>query len=207
MPALRSVPRHERDRRDGDADRAIVDELAAGLQAAAEERIGRATHTQPLFGCQLHRALPVRAGRRERLLGVDMLARVQRGQVDRRVRRRDGQVHDHVDVGGRNQVLDRHGADAVLLRLGFGPLNHEVGARNQLEAGQLRRVLQVDIADIAAADDADAGHAACRISGSHVRSPFRPDRCSSPAPPPSCRASRCGPARQSATRRCLRTRG
>lgn len=63
------------------ADEAVVDELAAGLDPCAQERIWRAAQEQALLLGDLHELLPELEGRGQGLFGVDVLARQQRGLV------------------------------------------------------------------------------------------------------------------------------
>ena len=199
MPALRAVAGHKRHRCDRLADRAVVDQLAAGLQPAAQEGVGRAADAQPFLPRQSQGGGAVRPPRGERLLGVDMFPSGQAPTAHLGVDGRDGQVDHQVNVRIGQQLVHCRGADAVLGCLGLGAANVQVGARDQSQPRQFAAVGQVDPADVAAADDTDPSYAC------HAPAPFRPCSDSSSPPPPACR-SRSGRAQRSATRSRRRPR-
>jgi hypothetical protein len=76
-------------------------------------------------------------------------------QADRRVGQRDGQIEDDLNVRVGQQLVYRDGLHAVLHGFGLCRLHAQVG--NRLHPDQLGPCcpLEVGMADVAAADDAD----------------------------------------------------
>ena len=105
MPAFVTVTHHESGRGDGFANRAGVDHITAGLQARAEESIGRAADAQAFLLSQCQQLLTVFAGDGERLFVIDALARVERRESDTGVGVGDGQVEDDLDFGIGQQFV------------------------------------------------------------------------------------------------------
>ena len=98
MPALMAGAHEEGAAGNGPADRALVDELAAGLMRAAEEGVGRAADAQRRAPSPS--AMSVRASAvvdAERLFRMDVLAGCERFQADLDVGRRDGEIDDDLD--------------------------------------------------------------------------------------------------------------
>ncbi len=60
------------------ADRAVVDQVAHGLNASAQKSIGRTAGRQPLFRGKRHDFPSLREGRGKRLFSVYMLSGAQR---------------------------------------------------------------------------------------------------------------------------------
>ena len=102
----------------GSADRALVDQLAAGLVRAAEEGVRRAADAQAALGRARRAASALPRSHAERLLRIDVLAGVDGAQPDLDVRRRDRQVHDDLDRRVGEQLVDRHALSAELRRRG-----------------------------------------------------------------------------------------
>ena len=99
--------------RDGSADRALVDELAAGLMRAAEERVGRAADAQRharlrrLRGACAPRPSSMPSGFSE----WTCLPAASAFKPDLHVRRRDRQIDDDLDRRDRaSSSVDRHRA-------------------------------------------------------------------------------------------------
>ena len=94
--------------------------------------------------------------RGQRLLGVDVLARGERGADHGRVCGRRRQVEDDVDRRVADEVV--HGGDPEVMRLGQRARLRlvDVGAGDELERVESLRVLRVLAADHTTADDADA---------------------------------------------------
>ena len=76
MPALVAGAHEEGAAGDRRADRAVVDQLARGLVAAAEEGVGRAADAQALLRGEVHHLARLGDVDAERLLGIDVLAGV-----------------------------------------------------------------------------------------------------------------------------------
>src|SRR5215212_3381886 len=156
VPVLRAVAQHERRYGDGLAYDPLVHDLAARLEAAAQERVGGAADPQIPLGGQLEHLPPILQANSERLLGVDVLAGLQGRQRDLRMNYGDGQVEGDLDLFVGQQFLRAAGLrHTVGFRLGFRPLEHEVGTGDDLDVVERGRVLQIDAADLAAPDDSD----------------------------------------------------
>ena len=108
------------------------------------------------LGGHLQHPSPVLQTHGERLLGVYVLAGLQGRQRDLGVDDRDGQVEDDLDLFVGQQLLRatslRH---TIRLRLGLGPLEHEVRTGDDLDVVEYGTVLQIDAADLAAPDYSD----------------------------------------------------
>ena len=156
VPALVAGAGHERHRVQRLADPAVVDQLAAGLVAAAEEGVGRAAEQHAGSLRAAHQVLALGARHRQRLLAPHVLAGIDRRPRYRVVCRRNGQVHHQVDRVVGNQLFRRERArDAELRRLRRRALANQVGARHHVQNGKLPAALEVGRADLAASDDAD----------------------------------------------------
>ncbi|MEZ4583186.1 MAG: hypothetical protein R3A10_16385 [Caldilineaceae bacterium] len=73
----------------------------------------------------------------------------------------DGQVDDDVDARIGQQLVHAEGAHAVGLRFGRGARRVNVRARRDVENGEFAGCFEVDVADVAAPDDADVRHGWC----------------------------------------------
>ena len=82
MPAFWSMAEEEGGRRDGQPDRAIINDFARALSTAAQEGIGRATHVYALFRRSLDDRSAVSAVERQRFFAVSMLAGIDDLQRD-----------------------------------------------------------------------------------------------------------------------------
>ncbi len=94
---------------------------------------------------------------RQRLLAPHVLAGRDDPPADLRVRGREREVHDDLDLVHREQIVDgavvRH---AVLLGARARPVEVDVGDEQDLEVRHRRHVLEIRARDDARADDADA---------------------------------------------------
>src|SRR5215208_6018059 len=157
VPVLGAVAEHERRYGDGLSDDPLVHDLAACLEAAAEEGVRGAADPEISLGGHFHYPPPVLQANGERLLGVYMLAGLQSRQGDRGVDDRNRQVEDDLDLFVSQQLLRAAClGHAVRLRLGFGPLQYEVRTGDDLDVVEYSSVLQIDAADLAAPDYADS---------------------------------------------------
>ena len=128
MPALMAGAHEEGAAGDRPADRALVDELAAGLMRAAKERVRRAADAQALAPCASLQERTRLGGREaERLFRVDVLAGREGLQPDLHMGGRDRQIDDDLDRRIREQRIDRHRAQPELGRPRLGRLGPDVG--------------------------------------------------------------------------------
>ena len=114
VPALVARTHEEGAAGDRHADRAVVDQLARGLVAAAEERVRRAADAQALGRRKVHHLARLGHVDAERLLRVHMLAGVEHRQADVGVGQRHGQVDHDLDVVALQQLIDPHRRNAEL---------------------------------------------------------------------------------------------
>ena len=157
VPGLGAVTEHVGEGGDGFADGAGVDDLAGGLDAAAEDGVGRAADAEFAFLGFLEDLETFLVGEGEGFFAVDVLAGAEGGEVDADVGGGDGEVENGVDVGIGEEFLDGAGLEAVLDGLGAGEIHVEIGDGGEFRVGAVgREVLEVLAADVAAADDADA---------------------------------------------------
>jgi hypothetical protein len=165
VPQVRSGLLHDRDRAHRGADLAVADLAEHGLEARAEDGVGRAAHGHAVrlrLVEDLLRTLEVEA---QRLLAPHVLARTDRLKADVDVVLRVRDVDHVLDV--RVVVDDVRalraggavGRDPVLLGLLRRPLLDEVGDRDDLNLRVGGDVAQVLRRDVSGADDADLrGH-------------------------------------------------
>ncbi len=139
------------------ADPAIVNQLAAGLDAAAQERVGRAADAHALGLGRGHGPLPVGAIDGQRLLAVDVLARCDGHQVDQRVRLGPGDVDHDLEAGNGEQLLVGQCRRARRTRRPWRAPGSRRGRRRRQRRGCRRRRAAVEVgrADVAATDDAN----------------------------------------------------
>ena len=160
---------HEGESRKRCADRALLDQAQCRLLAGSQEGIGCSSDVQAEPGGLAEQRLAALAVECERLLGPDVLARGERLKGDLDVSGGDGQVDHDLDLGVREQFLDRSVAgDAVLLRLSLGAYQVDVGDEDYFEIGEGRQVVEVLAADDAGTDDADAD----ATGAAHAETPF-----------------------------------
>ena len=107
MPRLRAVPDHVRRRAHHRADRARVDQLSRRLKARAQKRVRRAAQIQPVLLRQRHQLPPQLRRGRQRLLGIHMLSRRQRGARYLKMLRRTGEVQNNLHLRIAKRVLHR----------------------------------------------------------------------------------------------------
>ncbi len=157
MPALRPRRQHECVRSDRLADRAGIDQLAARLQTAAEERIGRAADAHVRGAGRGNESATFPNRQRQRLFAIHRLSGADGGAAHRHVRLRNRQVHDEIDVAIGEQRVDRQRPrNPVRTRKLVGTLCVDVGARYQVDERQRVQFFRIHLRDDAAADDADA---------------------------------------------------
>ena len=147
-------------RADDLADRAFVDQRDAGLQPAAEERVrGASEHQSGCVGGGDERTSVVKVGR-ERLLGVHVLARLERSAGHRRMRLWGSEVRHDVDVGSGERLVRRARAlDPVLRREPARAVEVGVGTGHDPHRRAAREVLRVLGCDLAAAHECDTEEA------------------------------------------------
>ncbi len=156
VPALVAVTRHERRGRDRFADHAVVNQLAARLDAAAEKRVRGATEQQPVVARRGKGALTIGALHGQRLFDVDVLPGFQRHQVDLGVRLGDRQVDDDLNLRVVQQFVNRAGLrHAELGGARLRPRHVNIGARDHVQDGECAASLEIGRADVAAPDDSD----------------------------------------------------
>src|SRR5215208_4015964 len=156
VPVFGAVAEHERRYGDGFAYYPFVHDLAARLEATAEESVGGAADPEVSLSGHLEHPPPILQIHGERLLGVDVLASLQGRQRDLRVDYGDGQVEGDLDLFVGQQFLRCTGLrHTVGFRLGFRPRGHEIRTGNDLDVVERGPVLQIDTTDLAAPDDAD----------------------------------------------------
>ena len=99
--------------------------------------------------------------RGQRLLGVEVAAGGDRPAPDRGVVVGRREAEDDLDVLAREQLVDAAGGEPVLGGDPLRPRGVDVRAGDELDAVEPRRVVEIDTADGAAADqpDADVAHA------------------------------------------------
>ena len=139
------------------ADRSRVEHVAGGLEPAAEERVRGAAEPDAARSGGIDHRLRVRERRGQRLLGVHVLAGLDRGEADLRVADRGREVDDDVDRRVREQVVQRQRAEARGGGERGGAGRVGVGAGDELDRGERRAPGDVVLRDVAAADEADAG--------------------------------------------------
>ena len=125
--------------------------------------------------------LRIGEGRRQRLLGVDVLAGLDGGEADLRVTDRRREVDHDVDRGIGEQVGQRQRAEAGHGGERGGPGRVGVRAGDELDGRQRRAPGDVVLRDVAAADEGDAsgtdaGHDAAQPRDERARP--RPTRYS-----------------------------
>ena len=155
VPVLHPVRQHGRGAGDRTADPAGIDRPPAGLMRGTEEGIGRAADAYAFAGGGEHQRLALGEACGQRLLGIDVLAGGDDLPAHRAVRQRHGQIDDDLDVRIGEQRLDRNRRDAVFARPCLGGLGTQIGAGLDPDQLRARGALEVGVADVAAADDAD----------------------------------------------------
>ena len=158
MPAFVPVAQHKGGRADWLADLAIVDQLAAGLQAPSEEGVGCAADPHSARARRIQQAAALLTNQRQRLFVVDRFTRLDYPHTDLGVRVWIRQVDDDLDLWIGQQFLRgarfRH---VVLCRLLLRPLHDEVRAGDDFQYLEGVASLEIDTADVATTDDADFG--------------------------------------------------
>ena len=132
---------------------------AARLQPAAHERVGRAADPQARGRGELEELAALGERRGERLLRVDVLARAERGQVERRVGIGRREVEHDVDLGDprtprRASPTPSAGRAAPALRRALSR-SRPAQPTTRDDVAVPREVDEVDVADVADADDPD----------------------------------------------------
>ncbi len=156
MPSFVAVAHHEGRGRDRLADPAVVYQLATGLDARAEERIGRAADEHSFLPCRGQRPAAVGPVDGQRLLAMDVLARRDGRQVDLGMGLWGRQIDDDLDVGIRQQLFDSAGdRDVEFGSTIAGAVHVNVAYRDQIQDLEHATALDVGRADVAATDEAD----------------------------------------------------
>ena len=155
MPALHARPGEAHRPADHPPDPALVDGVTRRLVAGADERVRRRAEAHALRAGRFRQLAALGEGRRQRLLRIDVLAGGDRLAAGLGVRQRHGQVDDDRDLGVREHPLDGHRLDPILLRALRRGLGHQIGDRLDRDQPRARRALEIGIADVAAADDAE----------------------------------------------------
>ena len=126
VPAFVAGTGHERHGVQRLADPAVVDQLAAGLVATAEEGVGRAAEQHPGVSGRAHQVLALGALHRQRFLAPHMLAGIDGRPRHRVVRGRDGQVDHQIDrLVGQQFGRRQRARNAELRRLRRGALDNQ----------------------------------------------------------------------------------
>ncbi|MNC28083.1 hypothetical protein D3C75_762750 [compost metagenome] len=157
MPALMPVADHEGRSSYRLTDKAVVNQLAAGLDSRTQEGVGGTAEHQPFFRSQLHQLLPVRKRKRQRLLDIDMLTGQQRLLAYVEMPFRRSQIDHNLNIRRSEQLLRspyiRH---TVFLRSFLCPLLKYIRAGINLRIDeQLSQILKINPAYIPAADNPD----------------------------------------------------
>ena len=156
MPTVGTADEHRRGCPERLSDRSVGDQPPARLVGAAEERVRRAAETKPLLLRGRDELPAFAAGRGKRLLGVDVLARIERGAHDSSMRLRWREIEHELDLGIGNQRVDGQWPQSVLARETLGELGVEIGAGDRLPVLERCGVLDVARCDDPAAHDADS---------------------------------------------------
>ena len=140
---------------DRPTDEPLVDALAGGLLAAAEEGVGRGADPQDPGRGRIDEG--ARFGERDakRLFRVDVLAGADRLQADFDMRLRAGEIENDLDRRIREHGIDGARGEAKFGRARFRRRGVGVGQGDDVEDGEFSRGGQIGRADVAAADDAD----------------------------------------------------
>ena len=153
MPALGTGAGHEGNRVQGGADPAVVEQLATGLMAAAEEGVRRAAQQHPGGRGGAHQIFALDALHRQRLLAPHVLAGSDGGARHGVVGGGDGEVDHQLDGSVGEQFLrGQHARNTELVGLRPGPLRQQVGTGHHLQERKLPAPLEVVPADFPAAD-------------------------------------------------------
>ena len=158
MPVLVAVAGHVGGGADDLADEAVVDDLAAGHDAGAEDGVGGGAGAELALFRLGEDGFAFLVGEGVGLFAVGVLAGAKGAEIDGGVDGGDGEVEDGVDIGIGDELVD--GEDALDLMLGgalAGAFRVEVAAGG--DAGEVREgseALEVGVADGAAADEAEA---------------------------------------------------
>ena len=159
MPGLVTVAGHVGGSTDGSADVAVVDKLAAGLNAAAKEGVRGNADEKAFFAGKvkkLFRVFPVDA---HGLFAVGILSGAESLNCDPVVLAGSGKVNDDLDLGVCKHLVH------ILVDNGYVPVCGGLGASfgdevaNALEIDDvlkgLGEVFEIDGADVSVADDAN----------------------------------------------------
>jgi hypothetical protein len=133
MPVLGTVAEHERRYGDRLTYDPLVHDLAASLKAATEKGVRGAADPEVSLGGNFQHPTSILQANSERLLGVYVLASLQSRQRDLGVGDRDCQIEDDLDLFVSQKLLRAAClGHTVRLRLGFGPLEHEIRTGDDL---------------------------------------------------------------------------
>lgn len=157
MPALVASAGHVRRSADRPSDHTLSDQIETGLDSGTEKRVRSAAQKETFTFSQADELAPFGKANAQRLLDINVLAGVERGLAERVMVRRCGEVEDDLDLRIRQQIIGRQDPrHAVFLSLDAGSGGVQIGDCrdiNPIEAPI--QILQIDGADVAAADDSD----------------------------------------------------
>ena len=133
MPAVRPTDEERRTRRERRTYLPVRYQPACPFIRGTEERIRRTADSKPAAIRLGEEIAPLRDGRRDRLLGVDVLAGLERGADHGGVCGRRREIQHHVDRRICDQLVDGRHRQAVYVRECLCALQVEVGAGDDLE--------------------------------------------------------------------------
>ena len=165
---LHAVRHHRSEPRQRLADCARVDERARFLDPGAEHGVRRRADAQPFRPGGGDNCLAIGDRGGDRFLGIDVLAGFDRLERHRGVGLRNGEIQHDIDVVALEKVVHASRWDRVARGLPACRLGAEIGAGGEDDVAKARRVQEIDVGNIAAADNTDA-HGPPRR---HHRSPF-----------------------------------
>jgi hypothetical protein len=155
MPVLHAAPHHE-----GCPGHRLADgagfHLPPGMTSGRpQKRVWRRAEHEALHGGGIHQPASFGGRDAERLLREDMLARRQRPHRNVKMRSRDRQIEDEVDVPVVNEAVDVSRAQIELRRATLGGVCVEVCTGDNFDAAKQRRVAHIGERNVAASHNAD----------------------------------------------------
>ena len=154
-PFFRSAPHDDRSAGKRFADPPVINEFACGLLSAAEESIGSASHTEPLFLRQSHYLCGIVKIDSERFFRIGVFARVQRIHRNSGVNLRRRKIQDNLNFRNRQEFFVGHVLDTVKLLFCGGALRDDVGTCDNLYHIESLRRLEIGIGNHSASDNTD----------------------------------------------------
>ena len=159
MPVLGTRPEHEAVCRHRLPDQTSFDDVAARLQAGAEERVRGATEPEPSLRRGIHQRLALGELDTERLLAEDRLSRHQGRPGHGTVCLGMGEVDHRVDlVVGKERVERSYPGNVISRRQLGGSIRHAVGTGHQIDEVDFVEGRGVCRRDHATSDDPDTFH-------------------------------------------------